>query len=160
MKNMLETLHYIEENLSNKITTESMATYANYSMYHYARLFKREMGMTLNEYVTQRRLTCAAKDILGGHKILDVALRYGYETHAGFVKAFKQRFGYPPSLLHALRLSQILFSHEGGLVMDVKRLLTELMTESQTRYTQDQVDLIRKAYEIAEKAHENQKRYS
>jgi len=55
-------------------------------------------------YVTRRKLQYALFDLSCGEKIIDVALKYGFETHAGFTKAFKKCFGYPPSLyrIHAI----------------------------------------------------------
>ena len=47
------------------------------------------MGVSLMEYVKDRRLLRAAEDIMSGKKILDVAIEYGYETHSGFTKAFR-----------------------------------------------------------------------
>jgi AraC family transcriptional regulator len=48
-------------------------------------------------YITQRKLQYAIYDICNGRKILDVAVDYGFETHAGFIKAFKKFYGCTPS---------------------------------------------------------------
>jgi AraC family transcriptional regulator len=49
-------------------------------------------------YTTRRKIRYALYDIGCGQKILDAALKYGFETHAGFTKACKKHFGYPPSI--------------------------------------------------------------
>jgi AraC family transcriptional regulator len=54
-------------------------------------------------YVIRRKLEYALYDLSQGKRIIDVAMDYGFETHAGFTKAFKKCFGYPPSL-HRLRI--------------------------------------------------------
>ncbi|MNC31090.1 Bacterial transcription activator, effector binding domain [compost metagenome] len=51
-------------------------------------------------YVTRRKLDFALYDLSRGRKVIDVAMDYGFGTHAGFTKAFKKCFGYPPSLYH------------------------------------------------------------
>jgi AraC family transcriptional regulator len=55
-------------------------------------------GTPFMGYVTRRKLEHALYDVAIGKKIIDAAMEYGFETHAGFTKAFKKHFGYPPSL--------------------------------------------------------------
>lgn len=62
------------------------------------------MKMTVMEYVKGRKLLKASEEILDGEKIIDVALRYGWETHSGFTKSFKQEFGFCPALLKAMTI--------------------------------------------------------
>lgn len=54
------------------------------------RIFKNEMGITLKDYVTRRKLVKASEKIVSGYRVIDAALQYGWETHAGFTKAFKK----------------------------------------------------------------------
>ena len=49
----------------------------------------------------------ASESILQGNKILDVAIEYGWESHSGFIKAFKSYYGFSPSLLYAMNLEII-----------------------------------------------------
>jgi AraC family transcriptional regulator len=49
-------------------------------------------------YVTKRKLAFALRDLLDGKQIIEVAMDYGFETHAGFTRAFKRHYGFPPSL--------------------------------------------------------------
>ena len=53
----------------------------------------------------------ATREILNGKKILDVAIEYGWESHSGFIKAFKSYYGFSPSLLYAMKLE---IMHFGG----------------------------------------------
>ena len=55
------------------------------------------MGITLKDYVTRRKLVKASEIIVSGYRVIDAALQYGWETHAGFTKAFKKEFGFSPS---------------------------------------------------------------
>ena len=61
-------------------------------------------GTPVRNYVIRRKLAYAQYDLAMGRKIIDVAMAYGFQTHAGFTKAFKKSFGYPP-LLHRLHIS-------------------------------------------------------
>src|SRR5690625_6207578 len=54
-------------------------------------------GMTLNEYVRNRKLSEANKDLLNGERVTDVALKYGYQSVDGFTRAFKKWSGFLPS---------------------------------------------------------------
>ncbi|HML49170.1 MAG TPA: helix-turn-helix transcriptional regulator, partial [Clostridia bacterium] len=88
----------IDRKIKEPIRAEELARAANYSTYHFCRLFAALTGTPVMGYVTRRKLEHALHDLSRGMKILDVALDYGFETHAGFTRAFKKYFGYPPSL--------------------------------------------------------------
>lgn len=60
----------------------------------FSRLFKQEMKVSVMEYVRERKLIYATREILNGNKILDVAIEYGWESHSGFIKAFKSYYGF------------------------------------------------------------------
>ena len=88
----------IDRRIKEPIRAEDLARAANYSTYHFCRLFAAVTGTPVMGYVTRRKLEHALYDLSRGKRILDVAMDYGFETHAGFTKAFKKCFGYPPSL--------------------------------------------------------------
>ncbi len=98
-------LRYIDEHLEEPITISILADMAGYSEYHFVRLFKSQIGMTAMEYVCRRRLIKASEDIVLGAKIIDVAIKYGWQSHSGFTKAFIKEFGFCPSLLRAMKIS-------------------------------------------------------
>lgn len=60
--------------------------------------------MPVMGYVTRRKLEYARYDLAQGGRVIDIALEYGFETHAGFTRAFKRYFGVPPSV-HRLHFS-------------------------------------------------------
>jgi AraC family transcriptional regulator len=91
-------LDFIDEHLKEPLSPARVARAAGYSVYHFARLFAGATGMPVMAYVTCRRLAFARYDLARGGKVIDAAMEYGFDTHAGFTKAFKRRFGYPPSL--------------------------------------------------------------
>lgn len=97
-QNILEkSLRYIEANLKAPITARELAELSGYSLYRYYRLFQAETGMSVMRYILRRRLLAAARELRGGKKQIDAALLYGFDTHAGFYKAFRREFGCTPS---------------------------------------------------------------
>ena len=163
-----ESLVYIEKNLKQKISIEEIADYVGYSKFYFSRMFKQEMNISIMEYVKERKVICALESILQGNKILDVAIEYGWESHSGFIKAFKSYYGFSPSLLYAMNLEII---HLGGRNMrnyafyektdehmskeDLFKLLERKMTENKLDTTE-----LGTVYNFCQKSYANKKRYS
>ena len=163
-----ESLGYIEKNLKRKINIEEVADYVGYSKFYFSRMFKQEMNISVMEYVKERKIICASESILQGTKILDVAIEYGWESHSGFIKAFKSYYGFSPSLLYAMNLEII---HLGGSDMrsytfyektdehmskeNLLELLRKKMTESKLDITE-----LETVYDFCQKLYANRKRYS
>ena len=97
VKIMQESLDYIEDNIKCEITAEELSVLAGFSLFHYYRLFHTAVGMPVMQYILRRRLLNAIYDISQGEKMIDVALAYGFETHAGFYKAFVRELGCTPT---------------------------------------------------------------
>ena len=96
--NMIQkSLDYIEDNLKSELSIAELADLAGYSLYHYERIFKRLVGISIARYIKRRRLLHAAFDIASGSKIIDTAYLYGFDTNAGFYKAFVREFGEAPT---------------------------------------------------------------
>ncbi|MCM1286257.1 MAG: helix-turn-helix domain-containing protein [Acetobacter sp.] len=92
-----KSLDYIEDNLKAEISVVELCDMAGYSCVHYCRLFQSFVGMSVNEYINRRKLLYAVYDMSNGLTKIDIALNYGYETYAGFYKAFKREFNCSPS---------------------------------------------------------------
>ena len=90
------SLDYIEQNLKTDITAEELARMANYSTFHYYRLFSSVMDSSVSSYILKRRLDHALSEISDGRKAIDVVLEYGFDTYAGFYKAFTKMYGCSP----------------------------------------------------------------
>ncbi|MCM3711463.1 AraC family transcriptional regulator [Sporosarcina luteola] len=97
LKELNQVINYIENHLTNDLSLESISDYAGVSDYHFRTVFFHLSGMTLNEYVKNRKLSEANKDLVSGEKVTDVAFKYGYQSLDGFTKAFKKWCGYLPS---------------------------------------------------------------
>ena len=90
------SLSYIEQNLKTDITADELAGMANYSAGHFCRLFALAMESTVASYVLKRRLDHALAEISAGRKAIGVVLEYGFDTYAGFYKAFVKMYGCSP----------------------------------------------------------------
>jgi len=94
---MNNALAYMEANLDGEISTEKAAQLACCSQYHFQRMFSYIIGVPLSEYIRRRRITKAALDLQRGDKVIDVALRYGYDSPTAFNRAFQALHGISPS---------------------------------------------------------------
>ena len=99
---MQTILDYIEANLKTELTPEELAKRAGYSVSHFHRRFSVQMGMPLSAYILTRRLKNALYEIASGYTAIDVVLEYGFETYAGFYKAFVREYGCSPKKYAAI----------------------------------------------------------
>ncbi|ERK31330.1 aminoglycoside phosphotransferase [Clostridium intestinale URNW] len=91
-----DSIDYIEDNLKSEISAEELSKKAGFSIFHYYHLFQKGIGIPVNKYILKRKLHSAIYEISLGKKIVDVALSYGFDTYAGFFKAFKREYGCSP----------------------------------------------------------------
>jgi len=98
LKNMNGVLKYIEENLTNDIDFKGVARIAFCSEYHFKRMFSFLAGISLSEYIRRRRLTLAAFELKDSSvKVIDIAIKYGYNSPDSFARAFQNLHGITPS---------------------------------------------------------------
>nr|WP_330372840.1 helix-turn-helix domain-containing protein [Lacrimispora celerecrescens] len=92
------SMNYIEEHLTENIDYEQLGKIACCSVYHYQRMFAYMANVPLSEYIRRRRMSLAAVDLQNGNnKIIDVALKYGYQSPTAFNRAFQSIHGIAPS---------------------------------------------------------------
>lgn len=87
-----KSIEYIEENLKRELSLSELAEKSGYSIYHFCHVFCDFVGMPVTAFITKRRLQYVIYDVQNGSKLVDTALLYGFDTHAGFFKAFKREF--------------------------------------------------------------------
>ncbi len=92
-----QSLAYIEDNLQTEIAAAELAEQAGFSLFHYYRLFHQATGLPVMQYILRRRLLHGIYAISQGQSKTTVALRYGFDTYAGFYKAFCREFHDTPS---------------------------------------------------------------
>ncbi len=98
LKELNHVIDYIEDHITDdNLSLEIISEYAGVSDYHFRKIFLYLSGLTLNEYIKNRKLSEANKDLLKGEKVTDVALKYGYQSMDGFTRAFKKWSGFLPS---------------------------------------------------------------
>lgn len=98
IQSLSRAIHFIENHLTEDINIDDVSYESYTSTSHFQLIFHVIMGMTVGEYIRYRRLTLAALDLLKQNgRIIDVALRYGYDTPESFSKAFTRFHGVPPS---------------------------------------------------------------
>lgn len=89
---------YIEENLTEELKIENIAAKAYVSPFHFQRIFGVLCGFTVGEYIRNRRLTLAAQELSrSDEKIIEIAFKYGYDSHDSFTRAFTKFHGISPS---------------------------------------------------------------
>jgi len=97
IKRMNEALRYLEDGLLDELDIEEVAARAHSSEFHFQRMFFMLTGYSLGEYIRNRRLSKAAQEILTkSSKIIDIALKYGYESPDSFTRAFHRLHGISP----------------------------------------------------------------
>lgn len=91
-------IHYIEMNICNDIALADVSKVTLYSSYHFGRLFYYIAEMPLSEYIRKRKLSLAATEIQGSQiKIIDLAVKYGYDNADSFTRAFVKQHGITPT---------------------------------------------------------------
>ena len=96
---MQKAIDFIENNLDKDITFEKVSKEVGMSAFYFHRIFSAIIGISPTAYIRNRRLTVAAQEISKNNEnILDIALKYGFESHEAFSRAFKNFHGVVPKL--------------------------------------------------------------
>ncbi|MGO5064133.1 MULTISPECIES: AraC family transcriptional regulator [unclassified Clostridium] len=91
-------VNYIEKNIKETIDLEEVSKIACCSAYHFQRMFTYIADIPLSEYIRRRRMSLAAVDLQSGNeKVIDISLKYGYDSPTAFNRAFKSVHGIAPS---------------------------------------------------------------
>jgi len=126
LRELNEIVDYIEEHLTDDASLESVAAFAGASGYQLRQVFYYLAGMTLSEYIKNRKLSEAGQDLLRGEKVTDVAFKYGYQSVDGFTRAFKKWCGVLPSDVHKKGVSKLFpkisfaITVKGGTAMEFR----------------------------------------
>lgn len=98
LQRMNGAIEYIESNITEDIDLEKVAQIACCSSNHFQRMFSYITGISLSEYIRRRRLTLAAFELQNTDlKIIDLAIKYGYDSPDSFTRAFQKQHGITPS---------------------------------------------------------------
>lgn len=112
-------IDYTEAHLTDEIDYEAVARAAASSPFHFQRMFSMLVGYTLGDYIRMRRLSLAADALhRTNDKIIDIALRYGYDTPESFSRAFTRFHGITPTE-----------ARHGGNIKSFSRLSVKLILD-------------------------------
>ena len=136
MKAIGDAVDYIETHLTEDIDTESVARHVCISPFYFQKGFSMLCGYTVAEYIRNRRLALAGGELLSGQvKIIDAALKYGYDSPDSFAKAFTRFHGITPTMarkegvmLKSFAPLKLTISLKGGYRMDYKITKKETFT--------------------------------
>lgn len=128
IQSIVKAIDYMESNLLEDINYQDVAKVVYMSNYHFHRVFSMIVGMTANEYIKNRRLSMAGQEIsISDVKVIDIAMKYGYESPESFSKAFMRFHGITPNVarrsgiqLKSFNRLVIKIKLEGGTIMDFK----------------------------------------
>src|SRR5690606_33671983 len=126
LKELNQVIDYIEDHLTEDLSLEQISEYAGVSDYHFRTVFFHLSGLTLSEYIKNRKLAEANKELLDGEKVTEVAFKYGYQSVDGFTRAFKKWSGFLPSDAIKKKLSKsfpklsFVITVKGGVSMEYR----------------------------------------
>ncbi|MBU9712375.1 AraC family transcriptional regulator [Evansella tamaricis] len=128
IQSLQKAIDFIEKNILEPITYEDVAKHLHMSSYHFHRIFSMVTGMTVKEYIRNRRLSMAGQEIsVSDLKVIDVAFKYGYDSPESFTKAFSRFHGITPNLARRAGVKLKSFNQllvkiklEGGRILDYR----------------------------------------
>ena len=95
-KTLENLLAYIDAHIQEKMNLKELADLAGYSPFYFSRLFAEHMGLSVTTYIRIRKMQFALSSLLEGKSVLEVALKYAFDSHEGFTRSFTQLFGSTP----------------------------------------------------------------
>lgn len=122
-------VEYMEDNLTEELSVKDIAAQAYVSEFHFQRIFSVLCGFTVGEYIRNRRLTLAAQELSSSAdaKVIDIALKYGYDSPDSFSRAFMKFHGISPTAakekgagLRHFAPIRIKLTLEGGTMLEYK----------------------------------------
>ena len=122
------SIQYIEAHIEEELSVERIARAVNVSPFYFQKGFAMLCGFTVAEYIRNRRLALAGNALVTtDEKIIDIALKYGYDSPDSFTRAFTRFHGATPvavrrdgAMLKSFAPLKIKFSLEGGYLMDYR----------------------------------------
>lgn len=123
-----KAVKYIEDNLTEELDVADIAAAAYVSPFYFQKIFNVLCGFTLGEYIRNRRLSLAAEELSSlDVKVIDVAMKYGYDSPDSFARAFTKFHGISPSAakekgakIRSFAPVRIKLTLKGGSIMDYR----------------------------------------
>ncbi len=136
MNAIQSAIEYIEEHITDDISAEKIADYVYMSSFYFQKGFSMLCGYSVMEYIRNRRLALAGGELATtDEKVIDVAMKYGYDSPDSFTKAFTRFHGVSPSMVRkddvmikTFAPLKIEISLKGGYIMNYKIVKKESFT--------------------------------
>ena len=91
-----QVAEYIEQHIRQAITVEDLADHVHMSKYYFLRKFKEQTGVTVHNFVLNKRLIRAREEIARGKNLTEVWQNAGFSDYSSFLRNFKKAFGVSP----------------------------------------------------------------
>lgn len=115
-----DLIKYIEDNLCEGISYKKLSQILGVNEYTMHRIFLFVTNYTAAEYIRKRRLSMSALDLIEGkERIIDIAIKYNYESPQAFSRAFKAMMGFLPSEINSNKNNIKFFSKYELIYEDV-----------------------------------------
>ncbi len=146
-----DALDYIESNLKSELSQQEIADHCRCSLSSLQKLFRYTFHIGVSDYVTRRRLTCCARELIAtSRSVLDIAMDWGYNSPEVFTRAFSRVWGESPAAFRKKRRFSGLFPKLE--ISEIEKEVSE-MTEIHRKYViselYDYLSANRGAYLIA-----------
>lgn len=100
---VIQILEYIEDNINSRITIDDISIYIHYDKFYIQRLFKKNMQITINEYINERKIVKSINNLLNtDDRILKVALNNGFNSLEYYSEVFYKITSYSPLIFRKL----------------------------------------------------------
>ena len=131
-----EAVNYVEKHITEDITMYDVADHVHVSPFYFHKGFSILCGYSITEYIRNRRLALAGQELLAEDvTVMELAMKYGYDSPDSFTKAFTRFHGYSPSvvrrdktMLKAFAPLKLTISLKGGYAMDYRITKKEAFT--------------------------------
>ena len=131
-----EAVKYIENHITEDITMYEVADHVNISPFYFHKAFGILCGYSIAEYIRNRRMALAGEELItSGITIMELAMKYGYDSPDSFTKAFSRFHGYTPltvrknkTMIKTFAPLKLTISLKGGYIMDYRIVHKENFT--------------------------------
>ncbi len=135
-----EVVEYIEQNLKNDISVNSISEITGLSIWHFQRIFHQALGETIGSYLRRRRLAMAAAELKNSNsklKVIDLALDFQFGSPEAFSRSFKKEFGIAP--LQYVKSNKILLPFKKPALdgKNIKYIVNDLNLEPKVEKVND-----------------------
>ena len=95
-----ETIQYVEEHISDNFSSIDIAKALNYNNQYIRRMFRNTTGISLKQYILEKKITLAQKLLAEGYSVTDACYKSGFKDYSNFIRTFKQHTKVTPSSFH------------------------------------------------------------